>query len=304
MDTTNGNGTAVATREVIPPPTNVPTCVKLGDLAADLQAYATANYEARKSGIPLGPTTGLPKLDKELGGYLVPGLHILHGNTATGKTALALQIAASCGTPCLFVSCEMSARELVLRTIARTTKTYLGRLKSGDLPPEQLIPLFDRACQAAPMLTIADACTTFASTDWIEPTARACKAEGNHLLIVLDSLHAWTDAGNNSNASYYDAINTAIAKLHALAARLEAPILVLCERNRGSQDRGGVNAAANSGRIEYRSETVWGLDRPAGSAPNAYKNYSITLSLDKNRHGSHGQIELQFNGALQQFTEV
>jgi replicative DNA helicase len=151
------------------------------------------------------------------------------------------------------------------------------------------------------MLTIADACTAFAPPDWIEDKARACKAEGNRLLIVLDSLHAWTDAGNNSNALFYEAVNTAIASLHALAARLEAPILVLAERNRASQEKGGVNSVANSGRIEYRAETVWGLER---SAPDAYKNYTITLSLDKNRHGAQGQIELQFTGALQQFTEA
>jgi hypothetical protein len=121
---------------------------------------------------------------------------------------------------------------------------------------------------------------------------------------VLDSLHAWADSGNET-ATEYDTLNTAIESLRALAARLEAPILSLCERNRASMKSSGKNAGAGTRKIEYRAETVWDLDRDDDTEPDAYGCVPITLKLSKNRQGSpNRKAELQFNGALQQFTEV
>ena len=58
-------------------------------------------------GSPGGPVTGLAPVDIALGGYLAEGLHILHGAPGTGRTALSLQIAATCGAAALFVTAEM-----------------------------------------------------------------------------------------------------------------------------------------------------------------------------------------------------
>ncbi len=57
-----------------------------------LQAARQAE-EARRTGRPLGPATGFPAVDAEIGGYLAPGLHVLLSAPGTGKTAMGLQIA-------------------------------------------------------------------------------------------------------------------------------------------------------------------------------------------------------------------
>ena len=75
----------------------------LADLIPDLEADADRRNIARKEGRLLGPVTGLKSLDRMLGGYMAPGVHVLHGDPGAGKTALALQIAASCGFPALYV---------------------------------------------------------------------------------------------------------------------------------------------------------------------------------------------------------
>ena len=80
-------------------PADVPRLWRLADLLADLLDEAELQHAALASGTPLGPVTGLPKLDRELAGRLVPGYHVLHGNTAAGKTSFALQVAATCGAP-------------------------------------------------------------------------------------------------------------------------------------------------------------------------------------------------------------
>jgi hypothetical protein len=90
-----------------------------------------------------------------------------------------------------------------------------------------------------------------------------------------------------------------------MAARLQAPVLLLAERNRASMNNGGVNSGAGNRRIEYRSESVWDLNRKDGHKENAAGGVEVELTLDKNRNGSPGRkIDLVFTGSLQRYQEA
>ena len=92
----------------IPPPPDKPRLLPLSELLGEWQADAEAAHEAYTRGLPRGPLTGLTTLDRELGGALWPGMHVWLGNTGTGKTALTLQVAASCGLPAVLLTTEMA----------------------------------------------------------------------------------------------------------------------------------------------------------------------------------------------------
>ncbi|HZU78107.1 MAG TPA: DnaB-like helicase C-terminal domain-containing protein, partial [Dehalococcoidia bacterium] len=108
---------------VTEPEVQVPQLVRLGGLLCAWEAEAAAAHAARVAGRPRGAVTGLRTLDRELGGALAVGLHVLHAAPGIGKTSFALQAAASCGCPALFVTCEMSPLELFRRHTARVTNT-------------------------------------------------------------------------------------------------------------------------------------------------------------------------------------
>jgi replicative DNA helicase len=127
-----------------------PRLLKLVQLLDEAKADAEAAHDAYTAGLPRGPITGLASLDRELGGWLQPGLHILHSNSGTGKTALGWQAVTTARHPALFVSCEMGALELLRRLTARATNTYLGCLKSGELTPALALQLYERAVATAP----------------------------------------------------------------------------------------------------------------------------------------------------------
>src|SRR5438045_667911 len=110
--------------------TTTPRLLSLAGLLPEWEDDAIAARDAYVNHIPRGPVTGLPELDSALGGNLQPGVTVLQANTGTGKTALALQIAATCGFPALYLSAEMRALELFRRHAARVTGRYLGRFKS------------------------------------------------------------------------------------------------------------------------------------------------------------------------------
>src|SRR3954451_12864646 len=84
---------------------SAPRLLRLADLLGELESDATAAHDAYVSGRPRGPITTFKTLDRELGGALAPGIHVLHASPGVGKSALAFQIAATCEYPALFITC-------------------------------------------------------------------------------------------------------------------------------------------------------------------------------------------------------
>ena len=278
-----------------------PPFFALGALLGAFGDDAEESHTARVSGVPRGPQTGFPALDRELSGALRPGLHWLHGNAGTGKTALALQIAARCGFPALFVSCEMAPLELLKRHTARETGTFLGKFKSGELTRAGAESLARRAIEAAPALALCDATQARAPLQFLCDIAEIVKGDAPHVLLVVDSLHSWA-LRLFPDLPEYEALNRAISGLQALAARLGCPILAICERNRSSMASGGLNAGAGTRKIEYSGETVIDLHREDKAREDSAGEVAVKVTLSKNRHGAAGKgFDLQFNGALQRF---
>ncbi len=279
-----------------------------------LQAARQAE-EARRTGRPLGPATGFPAVDAEIGGYLAPGLHILLSAPGTGKTAMGLQIAGQCGCPCLYISSEQSPLELLWRIIARTTSTYLGRLKSGEIGEERLRPLIRQAFAQCPQVALYNAMA-------VDPTEKDMldrfthlqesgerlkeRFTAEHLLVILDSLTDWVHSGSGGATEEYAATEAALTYLKMLSHNLSCPVLVIAHRNRAGQrgdESSKLHAGKGTGRMEYIGESLWNLERPK-MEPDANGLTDVTLTLLKNRHGSSGKpIAFTFEGRLQQFKE-
>ena len=155
----------------------VPHLFRLGELLGEWENDARAAHDARVKGIARGPVTGITAIDREMGGALCPGVHIVHGQPGAGKTAFTLQVATSCGCPCLYVTCEMAPLELLRRHTARVTRTFLGRLKNGELTPLDSLLLARRACTEAPLLAMCDATRSYASPRWMLDAALATRGE-------------------------------------------------------------------------------------------------------------------------------
>jgi replicative DNA helicase len=286
-------------------PRTVPRLLQLGQLLGEWEADARAAFDARTKGIPRGPVSGLASVDDALGGVLHPGLHIVHGGPGVGKTAIGLQVAGTCGVPALYVTAEMRPLELLRRITARVTGTYLGRLNSGELSPEDSLAKAREAIAAAPDLALADATDAWASPEWLRQAALAVRGDGRHVLVVVDSIHSWSEA-SGVDLPEYDRLNAAIGALRALAGQLGCPVLGIAERNRASMAGGGLNAAAGSRKFEYTGESVLDLALDEkGAPPPGVGETAVVLHVAKNRNGAAGKrLRLAFNGALQRFTDL
>ncbi len=280
-----------------------PILMPLRALLEEWDKDAIELHALREDGKARGPVTGLAALDTEIGGALLPGVHIAHGVPGVGKTAFALQIAATCGCPCLYLTVEMPPLELLRRITARVTGTFLGKFKTGELPPAKSSELVRQAVAATPLLALLDGTSAYATPIALLAAGEATRTlfpATSHLLVVVDSLHSWA-AGAGSNAAEYDRLGEHLVALKQIAARLKAPVLVISERNRQSMERGGLSAGAGHRGIEYGAETVFDLDCDKDATEHDGE-MDVTLKLQKNRHGARGKkVSLLFHGALQRF---
>lgn len=284
--------------------TTKPKLQTLNHILGELTQANDLAFQLQQSGKSPGPQTGIDSLDEIIGGFLSPGLHVLQAAPGAGKTAMGLQIASDCGSPCLYVSCEMPAVELFRRLIARTTKTFLGKLRPGQLATETLLKLAARTAEACNSFAVLDCTKAWASTTTLhEMASLLCESRNSqNCLIILDSLQYWARS-EDGGAGEYEAINEGLRGLAEVAFARSSPLIIVSHRSRqGNKQGGGLHSAKGSGLVEYVAETVIDLEREKDM--DARGKFGTTLSIHKNRHGEAGkEISLLFHGALQNFEE-
>lgn len=292
-----------------------PRLTLLSDLVAEFVADTVAAQKALETGKPRGPITGLLAVDQLLGTYLAPGLHVLQGAPGCGKTAFALQIASDCFYPCLYVSAEMPLLELFRRLIARQTRTFLGKLKTGELGAKEAQRLALSTIENLPHLALMDCTRGYADVEAICTAAEGLGEAMNapQVLIVIDSLTVWARAAVRNSTDLmgigeYEIINQGVLGCTNIANYLKSPVVALSHRNRqGNRSEGGLHAAKGSGSIEYEAESVLDLehlDRDQRT-PDSKGDVKIKITAFKNRNGIPNiSVPLLFNGRTQSFSEA
>ena len=278
--------------------------VRLSGLLDDFLADATAAHEAHNTGAARGPKIGFSsRLSRELGGHLSVGLHAIHAAPGAGKTALAGQLAAEAGCPALVVTCEMGPLELFRRHIARETKTYLGKLRSGEISASESVSLARRTAAAAPMLAIADATRGPLAPAELREFARATRGTEQHLIIVIDSLHAWVRSVF-PDSNEYESLGAGISLLQQIATIEQCAIVVVCERNRVGMGEDSMHASKGTASLEYACESVMALSRKKDAVVDSDGEIPVELTLAKNRNGAPGvTIPLKFSGGFMRFVD-
>lgn len=149
------------------------SCEAWNSLEEDVHAGEHAAV-ARAPGIPAVPigevdaqcaqpqSTGIPELDRVLGGGLVPGsVTLLGGEPGIGKSTILLQLLAQWPTRTLYVSAEESAQQVRLRAERlQAVQPHLWLLPETSLP--HIIAAID---QVQPQLVVVDSIQTIAHPD-------------------------------------------------------------------------------------------------------------------------------------------
>ena len=272
--------------------------------------------QASSSGIT-GVPTGFTDLDRMTTGLQKGDLCIIAARPSMGKTAFALNVAATAAiahqTPVGIFSLEMSSQQLVQRLLCSEGRIDAQKLRRGRLSQEE----HQRLGAAAGHLNTAPIwIDDQPGSNVLEIRAKArriqsdLRSNGKDLgMLVIDYMQLMSGAGQSE--SRVQEVSQISRGLKALARELEVPLIALSQLSRGPEQRTDkrpmLSDLRESGSIEQDADVVMFLFRPEyyASAENRQEmEGKAELIVAKQRNGPTGVVPLYFQKAYTRFDSV
>ena len=273
----------------------------LRDVFDNLHALAENSSEVQ------GLSTGFSGVDRVLVGMGDSDLIILGARPGMGKTSFALNIAtnvaANSGKAVCIFSLEMSAEQLVSRLLSSEAMVDSRAMRSGQLKNEDWNKLGAAAMRLSKMNILIDD-TAGITVTGIKSKLRRVDNLG---FVVIDYM------GLMESEQHYDnrALEVGVISrgLKLMAKELHIPILCCAQLSRGTEGRTDkrpqLSDLRESGSIEQDADVVMFLYRDdyykAGRSPEDSGGDTVEVIVQKNRHGSTGNIEMGWVGQYTKF---
>jgi len=270
-------------------------------LTTDLFSEVLQDMENRKKMVEklgasaVGLPTGIKKLDELLGG-LQTGIHLLAAEPGQGKTTLTLQVASnisSKGYPVLFVSFEESLPRLTLKLICQKAGLEMKAFTDGFGDIDILEKaVYNYGHEFSSLFLVEGTSRLTVSQIKAKALQTMVRRNKNKCLIIVDYLQRWA-ACSNSRWDFRHVVSGLVSELRELAFRLDSPVLIISSQNRPGQGKANLTSLKESGDLEYSADTALFLtgDRDNEAIPPAR---AVKLSVEKNRYGDKGAINLVF----------
>lgn len=264
-----------------------------------------------------GWDSGFANLNRALDG-LRPGLHLIIGPPACGKSSLARQladqVAEKARQPAIFFSCTDSLDELRIKTLARLSgienkeirrgASYLlhwyGVPKAHHAQASELQPSWEKLRRRAEE-----------AKDWLERVylvqcdrgmkleeiAERSQAIGTPPLIVIDDGHILSDP----SANLAERLRQYAEELQHLAGKLRIPIIATWP------DLGAASEAKPelwAAKVAAPSVIMVLEPDPARTAQLTEPNQAFNLYIVRNRAGERAKLRFEFEPAFARFTDV
>ena len=246
-------------------------------------------------------SSGYPQLDEILGGgFIRGGLYILGARPAVGKSTFAINLADNIRGGCLFVSLEMSPKQITAKRVSRHTGISSAKLLAGKVDGKEWEAIGMATC------TLSERKLYMNNRYDLAVPQIQLLAQGTPQLraVIVDYLGLVQSA--KQGGSLYEAVSMTSRELKRMALSLDVPVICLAQLSRQVENREDkrprLSDLRDSGSIEQDADAVMFLYRPDyyTGPPEDGTPSLVQLEVAKNRHGRTG--ETQFNFWLQAST--
>ncbi len=260
------------------------------------------------SDIPPGLKTGFSDLDSRLLGLQNGDLIILAGRPGSGKSAFAWQTClnvAKGGDPACFVSLEMSKIQLADRMAALETGIDLTKIRAGDLTDSEVQRVTDKLSELGQISLFVE--------EMGAPTVEQINAAAMQLhdrvglkLLCIDYLQLCQGRGDTAN----NQVAHVSKHLKGLAKKLNIPVLVLSQLNRGVEARPDkrpqLRDLRDSGAIEQDGDVILFIYRGIMYDDEDKKlgPHAAEILIGKNRQGCTDTVKLRYIPHLTKFQNI
>ena len=268
------------------------------------EAFERIDKLSKHQGGLRGLPTGFPDLDNILAGLQKSDLIILAARPTIGKSALALNIAASAAinqkVPVGIFSLEMSRDQVVDRLIASIAGVDLWRLRTGRLSAEGDDNDFARIQNALGVLSEAPIYIDDAASPTVLQMKAMCRrlqADKGLGLVIVDYMQLMEPL--NPNANPVQQVSENSRALKAMARELNIPVLVVSQLSRAVEQRSPqiprLSDLRQSGTIEQDADVVMFIYREDRYRPETPRKGIADIIISKHRNGPVGRVELYFD---------
>ena len=263
-----------------------------------------SRVDAVSDGAPPAGTvpSGFPSLDKMLGGGFRRGdLVVLGGDTASGKSALALAIAlraAVARSRVLFLSGEMAVERVLERIIAIEARTRIDDLRLGTLDDESRAKAGAVALDLREHLPVVDRVPAGGASE-ISTLIESAQAD----LVIVDSISSLAPR----DAARDEAWARAVRDLKELALDRNVVVLSVAELpNLAPRPdlRPTLDDFAALGAVQRHADVVLAIYRPEMYEQARDIAGATELILRKNRNGPTGYVDLYFYTQWMRFEDM
>lgn len=253
-----------------------------------------------------GQATGLPDLDRKLAGLQAGRLYVLAARPSIGKTALALNIAqhvAAADQRVCFFSAEMPSDELLDRAVSSWSGVVGDRFRFPASLEENDLAEIARAASHPALSNLWLDDQSGVKPGAIRARARRAGRKATVGMVVIDYLQLLYDERTKAHETRHLEVSRIAASFKALAKELRAPVLLLSQLNRGSEQRSEtrprLSDLRDSGGIEEHADCVLLLHRARLDTGDL--DARAELDIAKQRGGPTGRIYLHFEAQLSRF---
>ena len=256
------------------------------------------------------PSSPWPVFDSNLSGGAAPGeMIVVAARPSMGKTAMGIDWCmhmARTGTPCLFVSLEMSARAVGQRVLSMLGGIELPSVIRGTLGEWGLDRVAEvRASPEHESVYVYD--RSGATLPHIRAVARRLKRKAGIGAVFIDYIQLL--AGGVHNKSRYEEVTLLSRNLKLMAKSLDVPVVCLAQLNRNAPNRGDnmpkLSDLRDSGAIEQDADVVVLLHREGyyhvGEQEWNGNANAAEFIIAKNRNGPTGIIDVSWAPKIARF---
>lgn len=257
-----------------------------------------------RKGDLIGESTGLSDLDKLTAGLQPTDLIVVAARPSMGKTTLAMNFAENIaireGLPALVFSLEMSAEQLINRSVCSLGSVDQERMRLADLDESGWAKVTSASGMISKSGLIVDE-TPGISILELRARAKRVHRKTPLKLIVVDYIQLMSGKGDNQNIIVSDISRG----LKALAKELRVPVVALSQLNRSLEQRQDkrprMSDLRDSGAIEQDADIVMFVYRD--EVYNDQTNYKgvAEIIIGKQRNGPIGKVFTSFQGNFCRF---
>jgi replicative DNA helicase len=243
-----------------------------------------------------GLVTGIPGLDRLLGGLQDGRLYVIAARPSMGKSLLALQFARHAALKerqrVLFASLEMSDSETAQRHLAAESGVSPDRLHLGQIEDRDWPALLKAAAKTAgaPFHLLDDGDLSLMT---LRAQARQVAVRyGDLRLVVVDYLQLLR--ADQPTGNRVEDVSAFSRGLKRLARELRCPVIAVAQLNRSVESRPDKRPQLadlrESGQIEADADVVCMLYRDDYYDPDSERPGEMDILIRKNRQGRLGAV--------------